>query len=346
MRRGATLIVLSVATVVASAGVVHRDASACGGGGPLIFEVQPDEAPSQPRNQQLWLRGRDLSAQGLSVTVDGQAAGFIEAEPSDGRWLALVVDPPPSEGASVVISGFACSELGFSCEVSRQYTAGPADKAVPSAPTRAAFNATKFGGGGCGPFGLTLRSRVELEGDLDETPYVVVEIFEDPTLTEPIYVQRAARRGAGEVDEVFTGFEVPDVAPLCVRYTGVDFAGNLSPASVAVCGPCETSNDWPGVSCLKGPPAGSGGADGGGAGAPASTTAGSGVTSSSVTGGAAAPTTTSGGGSCGCRFVGATSNDGHALIALLGAAAATRRRRRRVPGASPRWGPKAPSSLA
>lgn len=307
------LPLLSVGVLVgAGATSTSRYAEACGGRPAAeTDEVFGADESSHPRNTEIWIRGRHLDdGDSLDVTIDGQPASLVHAQPRDDFKLAMRIQPTPPEGSTVVVSGAACSVPDY-CMVSQTFTATAPDDVLPEAPTAVtvAFENELTGSPGnapCRPFGLFLRGTADVPGDMTTTPFLLVETFSDEMLQVPIFVARATRQPGGAFGVFADELDADDYARVCVRVSGLDRAGNVSAEHVVACGDA-------------------GGSAGGGDTSTSTHTGGNGGT-----GGSSADVTPPTAEGCSCRIESLSRDDGpwDALVLALVAAVALRRSRR------------------
>jgi MYXO-CTERM domain-containing protein len=109
--------------------LVARPAEACGPPEPGLERSVPEDGATYPGNAALLFDGFSISLAGVTVTVDGEPAALVPAPFDDvAPGLAVLVEPTPMEGQTVVVSGPFCDE----CEPEAiTYTAGPPDLTAP-----------------------------------------------------------------------------------------------------------------------------------------------------------------------------------------------------------------------
>lgn len=122
--------------------LVPRLADACGASVPELYEAIPADGATYPGNAALLFTGFEISLDAVTVTVDGQPAAFAPAEfAADLATIAVLVEPAPQAGQTVVVSGSFCAEEEFCEPVAITYTAGEHDVAAPAPIVEASFYA-------------------------------------------------------------------------------------------------------------------------------------------------------------------------------------------------------------
>ncbi|MCY0989440.1 MYXO-CTERM sorting domain-containing protein [Nannocystis sp. ILAH1] len=111
--------------------LVARPAEACGVPESGLNSSVPEDGAIYPRNAALLFDGWGIGLDGITVTVDGEPAELLPAAFDDFvADLAVVVEPTPMTGQTVVVSGSFCPDED--CEpVTITYTAGPEDAEAP-----------------------------------------------------------------------------------------------------------------------------------------------------------------------------------------------------------------------
>jgi MYXO-CTERM domain-containing protein len=228
-----------------------REAEACGAPQPALYSTTPAEGATYPGNAALLFSGVDLTLDAVTVTVDGQPAQLTEA-PFAAGWanIAVLVEPAPQAGQTVVVSGSFC-DPAFCEPTMLTYTAGAPDLTAPVPVVDAAFFAVfdhadfVSSGGDC-------------QSDTDLTLYVHVT-QDEPAAGQALGVVRAAWSGGGGGFGDFTfasgssaTMSIPLVveqlggkdpaSEVCVTVTATDTAGNAA-APFEVCPACYFRKD-------------------------------------------------------------------------------------------------------
>ena len=307
-----------------------------------IYGTVPTDGQKYPGNAAVILQGQGISPTQATVTVDGQPATLKDVSKSrfgEIGVLGVVVEPTPTAGQNVVITGTFCEPAVMCPPVTLHYEATAADTTPPPAISLTAFNAYdypdfKSSGGDCqsnSDFAWWLHLATPTPDQAtDGAVFYSVEGYRDaslaggPSFTALGYVQEGwnpivtIRSTLDNLD----GKAIPDAA--CFRVKAYDSAGNTpSVSSELLCKPCNyrvdtvassgsapkeptwTSADvYPGGTCDSSMSGGSGTGS-----SSASTGAGSGGGGGGGTGEEAI-------GGCGCRVAG-ESNSAPGLFGAL-----------------------------
>jgi hypothetical protein len=133
---------LGAAAALAIACLAPRQAEACAPLAPGLYFNMPKDGETYPANAALFFSGQSISLDKVKVTVGGAPAKLTPVDDAKLQKLAGIVarlDPAPSPGQAVHVSGDFCTE--GSCDpVSIQFTAGPDDTTVPTTPTAPIVN--------------------------------------------------------------------------------------------------------------------------------------------------------------------------------------------------------------
>jgi len=230
----AALTLLGAFALVAAA---PGDARACGAPEPGLTSTTPKNGETYPANAALLFSGFDISLDGVTVKVDDQAAELVPAAfASSWANIAVLIEPPPMVGQTVVVSGAFC-EFGDCEPVTLTYTAGALDLVAP-VPVADASRFTVYdhadfesSGGDC-------------QSNSDLTFYVRV-MQDAPAAGEaPGVVSAAWAEGGGSFqDFTFTASESAFMAiavdspqldgkdpttEVCLKITATDLAGNAA----------------------------------------------------------------------------------------------------------------------
>lgn len=364
-RRRLVPVFLSIAAL-ATAGVAALPASACPPPLPGLTGSVPKSGETYPANAAVFLFGAQVSLDDVAVTVDGQPASLVPAEEVASLGLsskAVLVDPQPAKGQSVLIEGTFCAPE-YQCPVaSVTFTAGAPDVSSPAPPSSVVFNVHdypdfKSSGGDC-QSDSDLAFWVHLFGvpaSAGESPVIYsVEAFRDAGLSDLAFAQRVFFQSeevtvqARKTTAFLNGAEAPEA--LCFRVTALDASGNEAAGAVVTCEPCHykqetgqpvdflppaepewTAQDiYPGGQCDAGGNGAGGGSHAEGAGGGSHAEGAGGGEIGDDDGGAATI------GGCGCQ-TGGDVTGGSALLASAAAAllAIAGRARRRGAGAGSR----------
>jgi MYXO-CTERM domain-containing protein len=341
-------IPLTALALVAAAPRAH----ACSPPLPGVFATLPADGEKYPGNAAVMLQGYYISPTEATVTVDGQPATLKDVSKtrfSGLGYIGVTVEPTPTEGQSVVITGTFCAPGTMCNPVTLHYQATAPDTVAPSPIELLSYDIHdyqdfKVSIGDCqidSDFAWWLKLKGTVPTALNESPLIyAVERYDDaslagdPVIADSGYVAASWSSSAtsrGSV-EGLDGKALPEA--FCFRVKTYDTAGNTPSVSPVLCKPCNYRVDS--VSSNGSPPA-----------EPTWTAAdaypgGPCNSSTTVTGtGTGSASTGSGGGSgtdddvviggCGCRVAGegATASGLFGALALaLGAAVRIGRRRR------------------
>jgi len=153
MNPRATLACLLAASAVFS---LSPDADACSPPLPGLTGSTPKSGDTYPANAALFFQGYSISFDSVTVTVDGQAATLkpVTTGPiSKVGTLRATIEPKPTSGQTVIVSGKFCAEASCQPETI-QFTAGAEDNDPPPATEIASFDVYdypdfKSSGGDC-----------------------------------------------------------------------------------------------------------------------------------------------------------------------------------------------------
>lgn len=230
-----------------------RTAAACGAPEPGLTSTIPTEGATYPGNAALLFDGFDITLDAVTVTVDGAPAQFTAA-PFASNWanIAVLVEPAPMAGQTVVVAGKFC-EVGACDPVMLTYTAGAPDLTAPVPVVEAGFFAVYdhadfvSSGGDC-------------QSDVDVTLYVHTMQSEAGPGDAPGVVRATwdgGGGGGGFGDFTFASgpsavLSVPMTLPsfggkdpaseVCVTVTATDTAGNAA-APYELCPACFFRKD-------------------------------------------------------------------------------------------------------
>jgi MYXO-CTERM domain-containing protein len=116
-----------------------RLAAACGAPEPGLTTTTPADGATYPANAALLFDGFDLVLDGVKVTVDGVGAELVPAGFASGfAAIAVLVEPQPQPGQTVIVSGNFCPDSGCD-ETTLTFTAGAPDLIAPVADPAAGF---------------------------------------------------------------------------------------------------------------------------------------------------------------------------------------------------------------
>jgi len=241
-------------TLIASA----PRARACSPQPPGVYGTIPADGEKYPGNAAVILQGDSISPTEATVTVDGQPATLKDVSKtlfSEIGLLGVVVEPTPTAGQNVVITGTFCGP-GFGCNpVTLHYQATAADTTPPPAINLVSFNILdypdfKSGGGDCQSdsdfaWWLHLKAQTPVQAT-DGAVIYSVEGYRDASLSGgPVFTARGfvteswnpvvtIRRTIDALD----GKALPAAA--CFRVKAYDSAGNTpSISSELLCKPCN-----------------------------------------------------------------------------------------------------------
>lgn len=334
---------LTALALVAAAPRAH----ACSPPPPGVSSTLPVDGGKYPGNAAVMLRGaHGISPTEATVTVDGQPATLKDVSKtwfSELGYLGVTVEPTPTEGQSVVITGTFC-DPGTACNlVTLHYQATAPDTVAPLPIELLSYDIYdypdfKSSGGDCqvnSDFAWWLKLKGTVPAALNESPLIyAVERFDDaslaggPVITSSGYVA-VSWSSSATIRSTVDSLEGRALAEaFCFRIKTFDTAGNAPSVSQVLCKPCNYRTDnepngdfppaeptWTAADVYPGGPC---------------TTPTTATSSGSGAGGG------SGGGDevidgCGCRVAGegdATSGLFGALALALGAAVRIVRRRR------------------
>jgi len=283
-------------TVCAALGLSPR-ADACGASPSGLTESFPKDGEIYPVNAPLLFSGYDISLDGVTVTVDGQAATLKDTTTGPLATVANIaatIEPQPTPGQTVVISGNFCPNFGC-MPTSIQFTAGAEDNDPPPVTEVSVFNIHdypdyKSGGGDCtGSSDLAWYFLLETSAPAPgESPRIyTLERSPDPSFatSEAISIGFARTDSFEVTHRDFAanlgGKSAPEA--FCFRVSTTDVVGNMAAVSQVACKPClyrvetgptpvfqpsqpawSSADTYPGGTCDMGTGGGGGGAGGGG----------------------------------------------------------------------------------
>jgi len=210
----------------------------------------PKSGETYPANAAIFFLGVDLLPDGVSVTVDGQAATLKPVTTgalAQAASLVATIEPPPSPGQNVVISGDFCAEP--SCKsVTVQFTAGPEDTVTPQPSEIKAFDVYDH---------ADYVSQNSCDNDIEvswffdllapgfdpsESPRIYsLERSTDASFTNGIVLHTgfAYSDGFPHIERGFTGTLAGNdpAEAFCFRLSTVDAAGHSAGSSPVVCKP-------------------------------------------------------------------------------------------------------------
>lgn len=327
--------------------LVPRLAEACSPPLPGVSETLPVDGGSYPANAAIGLYGHGLSAEGLAGTVDGTPVALsVATTPGPRRAsLSLTLDPAPTEGQSVHITGTACDGGGGTeCDVDLTFTATAPDLDPPTVSGGVLQydvhdypNVVADGGSCMSSSDQGHYVNVTVESVTDDYPelayWEVIGFVQGP---EDVRARRTAPIDGATASVSFHLANLQDVDPadVCFRVDALDPAGHRTTVAES-CAACRLVDDddgstldvrppepaWTAADVRVGGPCDDGTATGAGGGP---TGSGGGATSSGTGGngnGPGEPTVVSG-----CQAGGAPSSYGGWLAVLGALAFATRRR--------------------
>ncbi|PCC73806.1 MYXO-CTERM sorting domain-containing protein [Nannocystis exedens] len=217
--------------------LVARPAEACAPPEPGLESSVPADGAIYPGNAALLFEGFSISLDGVTVTVDGEPATLVPAPFDDlVSGHAVVVEPTPMAGQTVVVSGPFCD----ACEPETiTYTAGPADVEAPQPIVESSFFAVYdhadflSSGGDCmSDSDLTLYVHLSQMSPPPGEP-TLVTIAWDPDGEGDAGFRRNVRVPTGAqviplslVTEQFGGKD--PLTEVCLEVTAFDAAGNAA----------------------------------------------------------------------------------------------------------------------
>ena len=212
-------------------------ADACGVPESGLTSTTPSNGATYPANAALLFQGFDITLDAVTVKVDDQPAELVPAGFASG-WatIAVLVEPAPQVGQTVVVSGSFC-EFGDCGPVTLTYTAGEPDLTAPT-PVAEASRFTVYdhadfesSGGDClSNSELTVYVRVMQDAPgAAEAPGVVSAVwskgsgfFSDFTITSSETASMSVAIELSQLDGNDPRSEV------CVTVVATDLAGNAA----------------------------------------------------------------------------------------------------------------------
>ncbi|MFS8069960.1 MAG: hypothetical protein ACMG6S_26650 [Byssovorax sp.] len=246
-------ISLTALALVAAAPRAH----ACSPLPPGVFGTVPVDGAKYPGNAAVMLQGQGILPTEATVTVDGQPATLKDVSKtrfSELGYVGVTVEPTPTEGQNVVITGTFCPP-GSGCNpVTLHYQATASDTVAPSPIELLSYGIYdytdfKSGGGDCqvdSDFAWWLKLKGTVPTALNESPLLyAIERYSDaslaggPVIASSGYVAVSWSSSAtirGSV-EGLDGKALPEA--FCFRVKTYDTAGNTPSVSPVLCEPCN-----------------------------------------------------------------------------------------------------------
>jgi MYXO-CTERM domain-containing protein len=254
------IALLAFACVGALALLDARDAHACSPAQPGMHSTMPADGGTHPANGIVLFFGFGFTLD-ATVTVDGAAAALVPAgdfPAGIAGGMGARVEPEPTEGQEVVITGDFCSdadlEQGSGCEMRTiRFTAAARDETTPAAPatTFDVYDYPDFhsGGGDC-MSDSDLAWFVHIDGAAPEpggAPMAHLVEGLAPGRSE-VVMSRVVFVDEASVDvtfhatsEALGGNALAEA--MCFRVTTFDAAGHQSAVSDAACMPCHLRDE-------------------------------------------------------------------------------------------------------
>jgi len=249
---------LGLAAAFALVYAAPQPADACTPPLPGLYNHIPENGATYPVNAALFFSGHSISLDAVTVTVDGNLASFVPvADPALQGLAGFVVriDPTPSIGQVVKVSGDFCTP-GATCEpVSISFTTSAPDTTAPEPVKNLLFNVYDY------PDFKASVGDCQSDSDLayflhadtaaaaaDAAPEVWrVEAFRDAAMQDLAFTRSVFAGGALRFYKLAQELKGAEPATaFTFRVTTHDAAGQSSESSV-VSLPCHVRVDPPGM---------------------------------------------------------------------------------------------------
>lgn len=270
-RRSPAPLRFVVASVLLAAGLTAAaaPAEACSPAAGVTSTIPAADATTYPANAPIYFYGYYLAlTPSVAVTVDGQPASLVDVSdqtphvftPSFAGGvtsLRVRIDPPPSPGQEVSLSGNLCQSAPSCDPVLLQFTAAAPDEQGPATPPGLTFDLHDHGDSlaattcdESGDFAWWLRIQGLPATAAGESPvFYDITAFTDETLSTRV-AQWSRFAEPGDVDvrlvgtaDLVVGAPLPEAA--CFRIDLADLAGNPGASSNVACAPCLYRADPP-----------------------------------------------------------------------------------------------------